>query len=61
MRSNNGLRHMTKAEIEIVAKALYAANKFKKDWDHPKINKAWHRIYRRQAKAALTALRATVR
>jgi hypothetical protein len=43
--------------VERVARALYDANKFKRGWDHPKINKNWHRIYRAQAKNAISEMR----
>lgn len=42
--------------IERIARGLYNANEFKKGWDDPHINKAWHSIYRKQAEAALIAL-----
>lgn len=43
-------------EVEVVARAMYESNAFKKPWDHPDSIRLWHPVYKRYARAAITAL-----
>lgn len=43
---------------ERVARAMYVANGFVRDWDHPKRNAAWTEVYMRQARVAIKTIRA---
>lgn len=54
------MSRVSEKTMERVARAMYAANGFVLDWDHPKRNPAWTEIYMRQARIAIKEYRKSI-
>ncbi len=51
-----GRMALDKFLIDAVAKAMYETNNFKRNWNDPKLNRAWQPHYRIQARIAIKTM-----